>query len=302
MTLQQLQTFLSVAKNQSFTLASKEQHISQPAISKQIRELESEYGCTLFERSTHKVVLTAAGEEFLRSAKEILLIDQDNRNRMQYIARSQKGCIKIAFLSDIRQQLKDCLNRFCPKYPDLQLEMNQMRGSEMYEALTENNHDFYFTLRRSLSVSQNYSYLPIRHTGLALIYPKRWEGEIDVHDLSTIADKPFAYFPRRDGMFLYDHTMEVLKARGFTPAITNYYNDADAAAFSAEAGVCLTVLPEFMFRDGELAGVCVEKIEGEDTQMENVIAWKTGSSSKAALAFQATIKEMYGNKVFQTED
>ena len=301
MNLQQLQSFISVAEHESFTAAAQEQHISQPAISKQIRELELEYDCVLLDRTTHKVVLTEAGADFLKSAKEIVSIDRDNRNRMQYLVRSQKGQIKIAFLSDIRKELKKCLNLFCPKYPAHNLVMDQMRGSEMYVSLSENRYDFYFTLRRSLSVSEGYSWIPIRYTGLALIYPKKWEGEIDVSDLSTLEGKPFAYFLRRDGMFLYDHTMEVLKSRGFEPTITNYYNDADAAAFSPEAGVALTVLPEFMFREGELEDVCVEKIPGDDTLMENVIAWKSSLSSPSSLHFLEVIKELYGDKVRSTE-
>lgn len=64
MKIEKLYYFLSVAKHKNFTRASKECHIAQPAISKQMISLEKELGFALFYRKNHKVELTPAGEEF----------------------------------------------------------------------------------------------------------------------------------------------------------------------------------------------------------------------------------------------
>lgn len=70
MTIQQLRYFISVADLHSFTKAAKECHVSQPALSYAIRELESELGCSLFLRMGRSVQLTAQGEACLEKARE----------------------------------------------------------------------------------------------------------------------------------------------------------------------------------------------------------------------------------------
>ena len=67
MKIEKLYYFLSVAKHQNFTRASKECHIAQPAISKQMLSLEKELGFPLFERKNRRVELTDAGKEFYDS-------------------------------------------------------------------------------------------------------------------------------------------------------------------------------------------------------------------------------------------
>ena len=67
-----LKVFCSVARNLSFTKASHELFISQPAISKHIQEIEQEYGVRLFDRNNNRITLTHAGEVLLTHAEEIL--------------------------------------------------------------------------------------------------------------------------------------------------------------------------------------------------------------------------------------
>lgn len=72
MKIEKLYYFLSVAKHQNFTRASKECHIAQPAISKQMLSLEKELGFALFYRKNHRVELTPAGQEFYASVSRFI--------------------------------------------------------------------------------------------------------------------------------------------------------------------------------------------------------------------------------------
>ena len=67
-----LKAFISVAKNLSFTKASKELYISQPAITRHIQELEAKYHIALFERMGNKIKLTRAGEILLEHSERIV--------------------------------------------------------------------------------------------------------------------------------------------------------------------------------------------------------------------------------------
>jgi len=71
LTLRQIRIFLSAAKHMSFSRAAEELHISAPAISLQIKEMEEDIGVSLFTRENRKVALTSAGEYFLLYARRV---------------------------------------------------------------------------------------------------------------------------------------------------------------------------------------------------------------------------------------
>ena len=75
-----LKAFISVAKNLSFTKASKELYISQPAITRHIQELEAKYHIALFERMGNKIKLTRAGEILLEHSERIV----EDYKRLEY--------------------------------------------------------------------------------------------------------------------------------------------------------------------------------------------------------------------------
>ena len=91
MELRVLKYFITVAQEQSFSKAAKVLNVSQPALSKQIKDLEDEYQITLFNRTTRTVSLTEEGRLFKEQAIEILnLVDRSEdylRNNKKYITR-----------------------------------------------------------------------------------------------------------------------------------------------------------------------------------------------------------------------
>ena len=82
-----LKVFQSVAKNLSFTKASQELFISQPAITKHIQELEASYNTRLFDRQGNRISLTEAGKLLLEHSKRIL----DNYKRLEYEMHLMQG-------------------------------------------------------------------------------------------------------------------------------------------------------------------------------------------------------------------
>ena len=77
----QLRCFLAVAEYLNFTKAAEHLHVTHPAVSQQIRNLEKELSTTLFERSTRSVKLTASGRIFLGDARQMLEISERAKRR-----------------------------------------------------------------------------------------------------------------------------------------------------------------------------------------------------------------------------
>ena len=113
-----LKVFIAVAKHLSFTQASKELHISQPAITKHIQELENSYNTQLFSRQKGKISLTRQGLLFLEHATKIVEGYAILEQQMQIHAGELEGSVQItASNGNIHNLMEPYLKAFAEKYP-----------------------------------------------------------------------------------------------------------------------------------------------------------------------------------------
>lgn len=119
-----LQVFLAVANSLNFTKAAGELHISQPAVSKHIQELESFYKIQLFERERGKISLTVAGEVFKIQAEGIIEKYKALQLDMTLMSEKFSGNITIGASTSIAQYvLPPLLAKFLLSYPDVRLSV-----------------------------------------------------------------------------------------------------------------------------------------------------------------------------------
>ncbi|MBW0103622.1 LysR substrate-binding domain-containing protein [Pseudonocardia sp. KRD291] len=95
MELRQLRYFVTVAQTRHFGRAAERLHMAQSPLSQAIRQLESQVGATLLDRTTRRVDLTAAGEAFLADAVRILASVEDARTRVEHIAAGHTGVLTV---------------------------------------------------------------------------------------------------------------------------------------------------------------------------------------------------------------
>lgn len=133
-----LRVFSSVAKNLSFTKASQELFISQPAITKHIQELETMYQTRLFERMGNKILLTDAGRLLLEHCEKIL----EDYGRLEYemnlLRNEHTGELRLGASTTIAQYvLPPLLARFIEKFPQVSLSLFSGNSSEVEKELKE---------------------------------------------------------------------------------------------------------------------------------------------------------------------
>lgn len=97
MELRHLRYFVAVAEAQSITRAAELLHLSQPPLSRQIRDLEQELGAPLFERTTHQVQLTPAGRAFLVDARAVLHRVSEAVVRFREVAKHASGDVRVGY-------------------------------------------------------------------------------------------------------------------------------------------------------------------------------------------------------------
>ena len=124
MELRVLAYFLAVAREENFTRAAEQLHVTQPTLSRQIAELETELGVKLFTRSNHNIVLTEDGMLLKRRAQEILSLADKTKRDFLYKEENLEGTVTIGsgeFLST--GILTDCIAAFHKKYPLVRYEL-----------------------------------------------------------------------------------------------------------------------------------------------------------------------------------
>src|SRR5580693_1905571 len=97
MEMRQLRYFVAIGEEQHYGRAARRLHVAQPALSRQVQDLEQELGFQLFERLPRGVRLSAAGKEFMEDARRILQDVQDAAIRASRIARGEIGTLRIGF-------------------------------------------------------------------------------------------------------------------------------------------------------------------------------------------------------------
>src|SRR6266702_2109396 len=134
MDLDQIRTFVAIARGRSFSRASATLHRSQPAISRLIELLEREFDIPLFERLRGGTVLTDAGAAFLPYAEMVLAAAKDGAEALRAGRQGEAGKISLALVGTLANAtLTNVLRRFGRTYPKLRLALTPATSREVGE-------------------------------------------------------------------------------------------------------------------------------------------------------------------------
>lgn len=149
MNIDLLRTFITVTKLQNVTRAGEEIHLTQPAVSKQIKILEENYDVKLFERINKKLILTEDGKLLLDYAQRIISLYNESLESVNEKDRQLKGMLKIvANLTLGVYILPKLIKPFCNIYPDLKIEMYLDNSEHITNAIKHGNANFGFIGRK----------------------------------------------------------------------------------------------------------------------------------------------------------
>lgn len=151
MELRHLRYFLAVAEELSFRKAALRLNVSRPALSKQVKDLETEIGVKLLERDTVSVSLTKAGEIFLHDSQNLLENVEQAIERANEAHSGHRGKLRIGSVGIIATDfLPKTLKIFNLKYPKVEVEFVEMLPAEQLDALTVGKIDIGFAYGNDL--------------------------------------------------------------------------------------------------------------------------------------------------------
>ena len=138
MDLRHLRYFVAVAEEQNVSRAALRLHVSQPPLSRQIRNLEDELGIALFNREAKAVRLTEAGRAFLTEARIILQRAQDAVEMAKDVARGKRGEIHVGYAPSLTVELLPrALKSFRESNPGVHVQLHDLSTQEMLRGLNE---------------------------------------------------------------------------------------------------------------------------------------------------------------------
>lgn len=142
MNIEHLASVLSVAKHQHFTEAAYEVSTSQSAISKHIKTVEDSLGIQLFKRSSHKVELTPAGEDFVNHARRVLAEFEDLKTAMRGHKAMENGILNLGCIAVVgRLGLTSAIADFQRHYPGININFEERNTAELIEMLQRSQVD-----------------------------------------------------------------------------------------------------------------------------------------------------------------
>ncbi len=141
MELRQLRYFVMVARTLNFSEASRRLFITQGTLSQQIRQLEDEIGSVLFDRTSHSVTLTEAGEELLPLAEETISASQACSDRMKDLRGAITGTLRIGTTQSFSGLAIETVKNFIRKYPGMKLFICSSTAADLMKRLREKELD-----------------------------------------------------------------------------------------------------------------------------------------------------------------
>jgi DNA-binding transcriptional LysR family regulator len=141
LTLRQLTVFESVARHMNFSRAAEEMHLSQPAASMQVKQLEENIGLPLFEQLGKKIFLTEAGQELLHYARSIKQQVEEAQTALEELKGLHRGTLHLTMASTANYFAPQLLAAFHEKYPDAKVQLDVTNRSGLIEAVRNNATD-----------------------------------------------------------------------------------------------------------------------------------------------------------------
>src|SRR6202140_4430720 len=209
MELRHLRYFVAVGDEQHYGRAASMLRVAQPALSRQIQDLEAEVGFKLFERLPRGVKLSAAGKQFLQDARRILQEVNEATKRAGRVARGLSGTLRVGFAENAswRGVVPDSFRRFREQQPDAELQLQPAASLEQLEAIRSGRLDGGFVNFMPKSDPElDQLLVAIPHVELAA--PKRHAlTRLKKVRLRDLTDVPFVWFPRWASPTFYDRLM-----------------------------------------------------------------------------------------------
>lgn len=294
MELYQLRSFAAIAELGQLTRAAEKLHVSQPAVSAQLKALEEKLGLTLFERTATGMVLTAPGARLLKEAERVLAAARDLQNVALSFQGQVAGKASIGTLSDPNlTRIGEFMNVALARHPLLELELHQGVTGAALDNVRDGILDasFYHGELRHASVSG----LPLRRLVFRVAAPVAWKDRLRLSGWEQVAAMPWIIPPPISSHHQLAYAL--LQQHGVHPGRVVEADQEAVIASLVVSGVGIALMREEVAFEKAAAGeICIwndEKIES----MLWFVTQRQRQNDPVILALNELQRELWANGV-----
>ena len=262
MKLRQLQFFIAVAEELSFSRAAIKLHVAQPSLSTQIKVLEEEVGARLFERDKRHVSLTPAGRRFQQRAISVQSMADSAKSEARSTARGQLGTIALGYtaLSMFSTALPHAIRQFRRREPNVVMTLRELTSLEQLHELGERTLDVGVLRKVDVAAPKGISIVEWYRTPLVAAvpqdHPRAASGLLSLNDLKN---ESFIMYPRGAGTGIYWQVIDLCTAAGFRPRVVREVIESSTIIGLVAAGVGIAIVPADM-NSIQFSGVVYRRI------------------------------------------
>ncbi len=288
--LRHLVYFREVAKTLHFRRAAESLGVAQPALSRQIAQLEQALGTPLFSRTRRRVELTPAGRHLTERVEPLLHQLQRLPSDLRAIAEGETGTLRVGFTGlAMATVLPGILRHFQKTHPKIRVELNESPTSAQVEALRAGQIACGFLHPHMLPPGFQTRQLLCERNGVVLPadHPAAARKTLRLQDLR---DVPFVLFPRHLNPSFYDRTLAAFTSAGVTPRIAEEVWPRANAIGLVRAGIGVTFMCSSESRNLP-HDVVFRKLTGPTPESHLTLAWRESPDNPPSLeAFLAAVR------------
>lgn len=277
MELRHLRYFVAAAEEENFGRAAARLNLAQPALSRQIRDLEAEVGADLFDRVGRGVRLSAAGAAFLDEARRILEAARAAAERARAVGRGEAGTLRLGFLDSSAWggEVPELLGRFRAAHPAVRLELAAANSLEQLAALAAGGLDAGFAYRQAEALPPGLARRPVRTDGLLAAVPRGHRLAALRRKLrpADLAGEPFVWFPRAAAPAYFDRAMAAFAKAGLAPRVAQEGGTDSVILGLVSAGVGVSLVNS-VARWRRPDGVELRGVAGLDLKLPLDLVWR----------------------------
>ena len=273
MDIRQIEYFVEVAKQLSFTKAAANLHVSQPSISKAIQNFEAELGVPLFYRSSKQLELTDAGQAVLINSMQVLESFQNLRSELTDLMQLKKGQIRIGIPPIVGAEFfSKLISVYKEQNPYIEILLTEVGTKRIREEIETGELDIGLVCSVT-STNENLETIRFLKDPLQLIvhesHPLAHQKTITMGDL---ANEAFIIY--RKDFILFDRIIEDCKNHGFYPTIACETTQKDLFIEMVQARLGIALLPQKIAEKIPYGSIKRIPFKEEAIHLELGITWK----------------------------
>jgi len=293
MELRHLRYFVAVAEELNFTHAAARLRVAQPALSSQIKDLESELRVALFQRGHGGVQLTQAGKAFYRRVRVILVEANEATNEARAAAGAFSGSLALGFLSGIHlNYLAPVIRTFHRRHPKVELDYFHGTTAQQLKALREGRLDVAFITLPPLP--EGLEKQVIWRVPFKVVLPQGHAlAKRDALELADLRGEDFVFCTRESRPEFYDEFFRQCANTGFRPRVLK-----EVAGYPTNmlglisVGVGLSVLPHFEQVE-RIKGIVWRTLAKPKLWWDFALVWRPPASSRVLEQFLAAAEKEF---------